>query len=146
MGKTANGGGSSSISSRSALISLPATVFQKPLQGILLTFNNLTRRLDILLTCHEHQDITLRTGQVDLQHLLDGGIDIVFARRLAVEDFDGEGTTGDGKLSCTAKEARKLDSQLVATITGASMRTFSAFMVADVTISLRSRRRVRTIL
>ena len=72
------------------------------------TFNDLACCLDILLTRHEHQDIALRTRQVDLQHLLDGRVDIVFARGLAVKDLDREGTSGNGELGCTAKEAREL--------------------------------------
>ncbi len=83
---------------------------------------------------------------MDLQDLLDGAIDVVFTRRFAVEDFDRECTPWDGKVRSVPKEPRELVYWAISwcSASGAFRRTFSAFMVADVTMSLRSRRLVKT--
>lgn len=46
---------------------------------------------------------------MDLQDLLDGAIDIIFARCLRMEDFNRESTAGDRKRRCIAVETRELD-------------------------------------
>ena len=45
---------------------------------------------------------------MDLEHLLHGAVDVVLARRLGVEGFDGESTTGDGEAGRVAIELREL--------------------------------------
>jgi hypothetical protein len=86
---------------------------------------------------------------VNLQYLFDSAIDIVFARRLAMEDLDREGPTRNGEIRRFAEEVGELDRYALSVdrIEPSHHRllTFSAFMVADVTISLRSLRRVRTV-
>ena len=49
----------------------------------MLTSNDLTCDLDILLPSHEDQDITSWMREMNLQRLLDCTVDIVFARRFA---------------------------------------------------------------
>lgn len=79
---------------------------------------------------------------MNLQNLLDGAVNVVFARRLAVVDLDRECSTGNGKSSGVSEETGKL---LVSCRHEKDIiYTFSAFMVADVTMTLRSRRLVRT--
>lgn len=49
---------------------------------------------------------------MDLQDLFDRRVDIVFTRRLAVENLNGESSSWDGELRGISKEAGKLrDSQ-----------------------------------
>lgn len=45
-----------------------------------LTIDHRTCHLDVLLTGHEHEDISLWARQMNLEHLLDGAVDVVFAR------------------------------------------------------------------
>ncbi|SRR5258708_1170083 len=63
----------------------------------MLTVHNLTRYLDILLPGHKYQNVPRRKRQVDLEHLLDGAVNVVLARRFGGEDFDWEGSTRDGE-------------------------------------------------
>ena len=70
--------------------------------------DDLARNLDILLSSHEDQDITWRERQVNLQHLLDGAVDVVFAGRFCVEYLDGEGSPWDGEGRCVAIERGEL--------------------------------------
>ena len=61
------------------------------------TLNDLTGDLDVLLTGHEDEHVPWRVRQMDLEDLLDGAVDVVLARRLAVEDLDRERSSGDGE-------------------------------------------------
>jgi hypothetical protein len=65
----------------------------------------LTGALDIFLSGHEHQDIALRTGQVDLQYLLDRRVDVIVAGGFAVENLDWERSTGDCECRGVTEEA-----------------------------------------
>ena len=82
---------------------------------------------------------------MDLKYLLHSAVDIIFTRGFGVENLDREGTSGNSKCWCIAVESRELCN------VSTSLRekfgpcfTFSAFMVAEVTMSLRSLRRDRT--
>ena len=111
------------------------------------TFHDVTRRGDILLAGHEDENVSGGIGQVDLQDLLDGTVDVVFAWRLAVEDFDGESPAGNRVGRGITKETRELqEKRIVRAVLATKIDepTLSAFIVAEVTISLRSLRRVRT--
>ena len=50
---------------------------------------------DVFLAGHEDEDVAGRLREVDLHRLLDRALDVVLARRLGVEDVDGEGAAGD---------------------------------------------------
>lgn len=85
---------------------------------------------------------------MDLEGLLNGAVDVVFARSLAEKNVDGEGSTRDGVIRGIVKESREL-SEAINPQKGwdlARRRTFSAFMVAEVTINFRSLRRESTVL
>jgi hypothetical protein len=45
---------------------------------------------------------------MDLEDLLDSRVDVVFAWRFAMEDLDGERSTGDGKGRSVAVEVGEL--------------------------------------
>jgi len=45
---------------------------------------------------------------MDLEDLLDGRVDVILARRFAVEDLDGEGSTRDGEGWSSTVELREL--------------------------------------
>ena len=110
-----------------------------------LTLNDLTSDLYILLASHEHQDIARWKREVDLKNLFHRAVYIVFARRFGMEGLDRKRPTGNGKTWCIPVECRKLPPSsefLPDKIRRA--RTLSAFIVADVTISFKSRRRDRT--
>lgn len=46
---------------------------------------------------------------VDLESLLDGAVDVVLAGRLAEEDVDGEGSTGDREARSVVVELGELE-------------------------------------
>jgi hypothetical protein len=80
---------------------------------------------------------------VDLEDLLDSAVYIVLTWRFAVEDLDRESPTRNGVGSGVTEEGRELCTSL--DINGTRLElTFSAFMVADVTMSFKSLRRDRT--
>ena len=90
---------------------------------------------------------------VDLERLLNRRIDVIFARGLAEEDVDGEGPAGDRKARRVVVEGRELRGGKKALAAGhdhgtsrklRALLTLAAFIVADVTISFKSRRRDRT--
>ena len=64
----------------------------------------LAGHLDVFLARHEDEDVAGGRLEVDLQGLLDGGVDVVLDRVLAEEDFDGEGASGDGEGGDVAEE------------------------------------------
>ena len=72
------------------------------------TINDLTCDLNVLLACHEHENIAWRQGQVNLQYLLDCTIDVVLAWRLRMEDLDRESTTWNGETRGIAVKAGEL--------------------------------------
>lgn len=63
-----------------------------------------------------------------------------------MEYFDGKGATGDGICRGISVEPGELVSSVSTSSTKSETQdlTFSAFMVADVTMSFKSRRRERT--
>lgn len=72
------------------------------------TSHDLTADLDVLLTRHEDEDIASGMREVNLQGLLDGAVNIVFAWRLAEEDVDGESSTRDREAGRVVEEAGEL--------------------------------------
>ena len=110
------------------------------------TLDDLTSDFDVLLSSHEDEDITRRKRQVDLQHLFDGTVDVVLTWRLGVEDLDRERPARDGERGRVAIEGRELNESVSITpgISRSISHTFSAFMVAEVTISFKSRLRDKT--
>lgn len=74
----------------------------------ILTSNDIASSLDILLTRHEHQDITLRHRQMNLQDLLDGAIDIVLTWGFTMINLDRERTSWNRICRRIPKELRKL--------------------------------------
>lgn len=83
---------------------------------------------------------------MNLENLLDSAVNIVFTGGLRMKYFDRECTTGNGIRWGISIEPGELVSSLnsgPATWKILTL-TFSAFMVADVTMSFRSRRRERT--
>jgi hypothetical protein len=84
---------------------------------------------------------------MDLQYLFDRAIDIVFTRRFRMKDLDGKGASGnckDGGVPIKVGELRIMSSQHHPRTVSIMDLTFSAFIVAEVTMSLRSRRLVKT--
>lgn len=83
---------------------------------------------------------------MNLEDLLDSAVNIVFTGRLRMEHFDRKSPTGNGICWSISVECGELVSSLnrVSAMWKISDLTFSAFMVADVTMSFRSRRRERT--
>ena len=84
---------------------------------------------------------------MNLQDLLDCTIHVVLAWRLGVKDLHRECTTGDGKAGSVAVELGELDKWALSgrfCAMGERFLTFSAFIVAEVTISFKSLRRDRT--
>ena len=80
-----------------------------------------------------------------LEHLLDGTVDVIFTRRFRVEHLHWERSSWNGESWSIAVELGELAHRSeLNTEDGMEQLTLSAFMVADVTISLRSRRRERT--
>ena len=144
MGRTAKGAGLSSCDNRSVrydIVSVASCAGHFPK----LTLDDLAGHFDVLLSGHEDEDVTRRKREMDLQDLLDGAVDIVLARRLRVEDLDRESTTRDGEAWCIAIEVGELRCKISLDEYGVSeLHTFSAFIVAEVTMSLRSLRRVKT--
>lgn len=57
----------------------PVSVMASDFRPLLLTLNDRTRHLDILLTCHEDENISWGIRQMNLQDLLDRTIDVIFA-------------------------------------------------------------------
>ncbi len=110
------------------------------------TLHNLAGYLDVFLPGHEDEDVARREREMDLQDLLDGAVDVVLARRLRVEGLDRERPPGDGERRRIPIERRELQEQGWQSVQLRRLhaRTFSAFMVAEVTMSLRSLRRDRT--
>lgn len=86
---------------------MSAEVFARGKQGA-LTFDNGAGHLDVLLTGHEDENVAGRIGEMNLKDLLDGAVDVVLARRLAVEDFDRESATRDREERGRAVEVREL--------------------------------------
>lgn len=89
---------------------------------------------------------------MNLKSLFDRAVNVVLAGGFAEQDVDGERSTGNGEAGCIVVElgelrrrAREMISGGIAGAEGAEGRTFSAFIVAEVTMSLRSRRRERTV-
>jgi hypothetical protein len=111
------------------------------------TIDDIASRLNVFLTGHEDQDITRRMRYVNLESLLDSTVDVVLAGGLAEEDVDGERSSRDGEARCAIVELRELHERIVSIFeqgTREERLTFSAFIVAEVTMSLRSRRRDKT--
>jgi len=83
---------------------------------------------------------------VNLEDLLDSAVNIVIAGGLRMKYFDRECTTGNSVRWGISVEPGELVSSLNkgSTAWKIATLTFSAFMVADVTMSFRSRRRERT--
>lgn len=90
---------------------------------------------------------------MNLQSLFDSTIDIVLARSFAEQDIDGECSSGDGETRCVVVELGELPKfDECISVVRKPVRadpfqvrlTFSAFIVAEVTISLRSRRLDKT--
>ena len=84
---------------------------------------------------------------MNLQDLLDCTIHVVLAWRLGVEDLHRECTTGDGKAGSVAVELGELEKWALSgrfRVMGERFLTFSAFIVAEVTISFKSLRRDKT--
>lgn len=79
---------------------------------------------------------------MNLQDLLNRTIDVILARRFAVDDLDWEGTPGNSEAGGLTIEIRKLTNKRHQALSNirSNKLTFSAFMVADVTINFRSRR------
>ena len=71
-------------------------------------FDHFAGTFDVLLASHEDEDVAGGVREMDLQRLLDGGIDVVLAWRLAEEDIDREGTPRDGEARRVVEEAREL--------------------------------------
>ena len=83
---------------------------------------------------------------MNLQDLLDSAVHVVFAWRLRVECLDGECSTGNGEGWCIAEEFGKLVPSIRDESNGDRIWiTFSAFIVAEVTINFRSRLRDKTL-
>ncbi len=72
------------------------------------TCNHTARRFDILLTRHEDKNISRWTSQVNLEHLLDGAVDVILTRRLAMEYLDRESSARNGEVRGLTEEVRKL--------------------------------------
>ena len=85
---------------------------------------------------------------MDLQDLLDCAVHVVLAWRLRVENLDRECTTGDSEARCVAVELGELINALSICVPVSrkpqNVFTFSAFIVAEVTINFKSLRRDKT--
>jgi len=58
---------------------------------------DLARRVDFLLTCEEEKDVAWRFREMDLHDCDESGVEVVGFGFFGVEDFDGEGVSGDGE-------------------------------------------------
>jgi hypothetical protein len=73
-----------------------------------LALHHLTCNFDVFLTSHEHKNIAGRETEMDLEDLLDGRVNVIFARAFGVEGLDRERSTRDGEAWCRAIEIAEL--------------------------------------